>query len=153
MGASVGNFSVARPHHIPDMLSGSRLELRPNRHRRMRKTKSDRLLAPPVVCAESKAGAANDVDSSSPFNVEPSGPIDDRSLARLSWRCRRGMLENDLVLSRFLARRGATLRGDELAALGELLDLSDNDLWEIISGHAEPSDPRLAPLVAQLRVA
>ncbi len=93
------------------------------------------------------------VDSPSPFNVEPSGLIDDRSLARLSWRCRRGMLENDLVLSRFLARRGGTLRDDELAALGDLLDLSDNDLWEIISGQAEPSDRRLAPLVAQLRTA
>ena len=50
------------------------------------------------------------------------------------WRCRRGMLENDLVLSRFLDPRGATLTDDELAALGRLLDLSDNDLWEILSG-------------------
>ena len=93
------------------------------------------------------------VDLPSPRNVERSNPADDRSLARLSWRCRRGMLENDLVLSRFLARRAGTLTGDELAALGQLLDLSDNDLWEIISGQAEPSDRTLAPLVAQLRAA
>ncbi len=93
------------------------------------------------------------VDSPSPFNVERSNPADDRSFARLSWRCRRGMLENDLVLSRFLARRGATLTDDELAALGVLLDLSDNDLWKILSGQSEPADASLAPLVAQLRAA
>ena len=63
------------------------------------------------------------------------------------------MLENDLILSRFLARRGATLTDDELAALGILLDLSDNDLWEIFSGQSEPADASLAPLVAQLRAA
>ena len=91
------------------------------------------------------------VDSPSPCNVESGSTADDRSLARLTWRCRRGMLENDLVLARFLARRGTTLTGDELAALGALLDLSDNDLWEIISGQAEPTDRSLAPLVAQLR--
>jgi antitoxin CptB len=85
--------------------------------------------------------------------VEPSKPDDDRSLARLAWRCRRGMLENDLVLSRFLAQRGGTLTGDEVAALSHLLDLSDNELWDIISGQAEPHDRALAPLVAQLRAA
>jgi len=63
------------------------------------------------------------------------------------------MLENDLVLARFLARRAGTLTGDEVAALTELLDLSDNELWEIISGHAEPRNRALAPLVAQLRAA
>ena len=93
------------------------------------------------------------VDSPSPLNVEGANVVDDRSLARLSWRCRRGMLENDLVLSRFLSRRAGTLTGEEMSALGDLLDLSDNDLWEIISGHVEPSDRRLAPLVAELRAA
>jgi antitoxin CptB len=93
------------------------------------------------------------VDSPSSLNVEGANVADDRSLARLSWRCRRGMLENDLVLSRFLSRRAGTLTEEEMSALGDLLDLSDNDLWEVISGHAEPSDCRLAPLVAQLRAA
>ncbi len=93
------------------------------------------------------------VDSPSPRTVDPSLPDDDRSLARLSWRCRRGMLENDLVLSRFLARRGASLTGADLAALDALLDLPDNDLWRIISGQAEPPAAELAPLVMELRAA
>jgi len=85
--------------------------------------------------------------------VEPSFPDEDRSLARLAWRCRRGMLENDLVLSRFLARRGATLTGADLAALDTLLDLPDNDLWQIISGQAEAPGAGLGPLVTELRAA
>ena len=63
------------------------------------------------------------------------------------------MLENDLVLSRFLARRGASLTGAELAALDALLDLPDNDLWQVISGQAEPPASDLRPLVMELRAA
>jgi antitoxin CptB len=77
---------------------------------------------------------------------------DDRWLARLRWRCRRGLLENDLVLARFLDARGASLSRDELAMLDALLDLTDNDLWELIAGTAQAS-PALAPLVRQLREA
>jgi antitoxin CptB len=83
--------------------------------------------------------------------VLPAG--DDRRLARLAWRCRRGMLENDLILSRFLAARGSALGDPEVAALDRLLDLSDNDLWDLLSGRAEPAEPSLAPLVAALRAA
>ena len=93
------------------------------------------------------------VDSPSPCTVEPFLPDEDRSLARLAWRCRRGMLENDLVLSRFLARRGDSLTGADLVALDALLDLPDNDLWQIISGQIEPTATNLYPLVMELRAA
>lgn len=76
---------------------------------------------------------------------------DDRRLSRLRWRCRRGLLENDLILTRFLDSRGEAISGSELAALDQLLELSDNDLWDLLSGRAEPTDPALAPLVARLR--
>ncbi len=71
-------------------------------------------------------------------------------LSRLRWRCRRGMLENDLVLERFLALRGDALSEDEVAMLDRLLDLPDNELWDLIAGRAEPADPDVAPLVAAL---
>jgi antitoxin CptB len=74
-------------------------------------------------------------------------------LNRLRWRCRRGMLENDLILARFLEARGAGLTGNEVAALDRLLDLADNELWDLLAGRAEPDDPALAPLVAVLRTA
>jgi succinate dehydrogenase flavin-adding protein (antitoxin of CptAB toxin-antitoxin module) len=77
--------------------------------------------------------------------------LDSTRLARIRWRCRRGMLENDLVLERFLALRGAALREDEVAMLDALLDLPDTKLWELVAGLAEPEDPAVAPLVAVLR--
>ena len=72
---------------------------------------------------------------------------------RIQWRCRRGMLENDLVLARFLQARGPTLSEAEIAMLDRLLALSDNELWDLIAGRQEPSDPTVAPLLAQLRAA
>ena len=78
--------------------------------------------------------------------------IDDRVLARLRWRCRRGMLENDLVLSRFLDARGNQISAGEIAALDTLLDLSDNDLWDLLSGRQDPADAAVAPLLEHLRV-
>ncbi len=84
---------------------------------------------------------------------EPSLPasVDARWLARLRWRCRRGLLENDLILERFLDARAATLTAADVAALDLLLDYSDNDLWEMLSGRIEPADVSLLPLVACLR--
>ena len=76
---------------------------------------------------------------------------DDRILSRLRWRCRRGMLENDLILSRFLDSRGDAITDDEVAALDRLLDLGDNDLWDLLSGHREPTDAAVLPLLRSLR--
>ena len=77
--------------------------------------------------------------------------VDARWLARLRWRCRRGMLENDLILERFLDACGASLAAADVAALDLLLDYSDNDLWDILSGRMEPADISLLPLVGCLR--
>jgi antitoxin CptB len=72
-------------------------------------------------------------------------------LNRLRWRCRRGMLENDLILARFLDARGATMSEEEVAALDRLLDLADGDLWDLLAGRREPDDAALRPLLAALR--
>jgi antitoxin CptB len=84
-------------------------------------------------------------------DLPPQVAPDARWLARLRWRCRRGMLENDLILERFLDARGATLTATDVAALDLLLDYGDNDLWDILGGRAEPGDVSLHPLVAALR--
>ena len=76
---------------------------------------------------------------------------DARWLARLRWRCRRGLLENDLILERFLDARAATLTAADVAALDLLLDYSDNDLWDILSCRMEPADVSLLPLIGCLR--
>ena len=69
---------------------------------------------------------------------------------RLRWRCRRGMLENDLVLERFLAAEGPRLSGDDERDLDALLDRSDQALWDLITGRSEP-EPHLRLLVERLR--
>ena len=79
--------------------------------------------------------------------------MDATELNRLRWRCRRGMLENDLILTRFLDARGSAISAEDLAALDRLLDLSDDELWDLIAGRSEPADPGLLPVVEQLRAA
>jgi antitoxin CptB len=70
---------------------------------------------------------------------------------KLKWKCRRGLLELDIVLERFL--RDAAPREQELEALHALLDLPDNDLWEIVAGRSEDYPAHLKPVVARLRSA
>ena len=79
--------------------------------------------------------------------------MDATELNRLRWRCRRGLLENDLILARFLEARGTTMGVDEVAALDRLLDLADGELWDVLAGRAEPDDAALRPLVEALRAA
>ncbi len=72
-------------------------------------------------------------------------------LNRLRWRCRRGMLENDLILTRFLDARGDGITEQEVVALDALLELSDNELWDLLSGREEPADAAVAPLLERLK--
>jgi succinate dehydrogenase flavin-adding protein (antitoxin of CptAB toxin-antitoxin module) len=69
---------------------------------------------------------------------------------RIRWRCRRGLLELDLVLERFLQRRFDGLDGETLRRFDELLDQPDNDLLDLALGRAEP-EPRYRAIVDMLR--
>jgi antitoxin CptB len=60
-------------------------------------------------------------------------------LDRLRWHCRRGKLELDLVLVRFLDVHLAGLTPGQHEAFKTLLEYSDNDLWELISMKEEPA--------------
>jgi antitoxin CptB len=57
--------------------------------------------------------------------------IDERALSKLQWRCRRGLLENDLFIARFFQRFSAQLTVRQALALGALMELSDNDLLDV----------------------
>jgi succinate dehydrogenase flavin-adding protein (antitoxin of CptAB toxin-antitoxin module) len=50
------------------------------------------------------------------------------------------MLENDLVLERFMEEHGPALEGERLAAFRRLLAYSDADLWELICGRKTAQD-------------
>ena len=57
---------------------------------------------------------------------------------RLRWRARRGMLENDLIVSRFLDREGDVLNVTEVLALEALLDLPDSELIDLLLARKDP---------------
>jgi antitoxin CptB len=59
------------------------------------------------------------------------GLLDERALSKLRWRCRRGLLENDLFIERFFDRFDKALNVRQADALGVLMDLSDNDLLDL----------------------
>jgi antitoxin CptB len=64
--------------------------------------------------------------------------LDERALSKLKWRCRRGLLENDLLIERFFGRHEASLTVRQAGALNELMDLSDNDLLDLLLRRKEP---------------
>ena len=64
--------------------------------------------------------------------------IDARALSKLKWRCRRGLLENDLFIERFFARHEASLTQAQAQGLQVLMDLSDNDLLDLFLARKQP---------------
>ena len=82
---------------------------------------------------------------------------DPANRARLRWRSRRGLLENDLLLTRFLDAHEESLSDEEVDALTRLLDLADNPLMDLILGRSEPEGevdlPHVHALLARLRQA
>jgi antitoxin CptB len=77
--------------------------------------------------------------------------LTDLQLSKLRWRCRRGFLENDLILTRLLERRGANFSATEHDQLLSLIALDDNDLWEIIAGRNDAFPAGTDAMVATLR--
>ncbi|HET8746690.1 MAG TPA: succinate dehydrogenase assembly factor 2 [Ramlibacter sp.] len=65
--------------------------------------------------------------------------LDDRGLSKLRWRCRRGLLENDLFIERFFDRHASRLTVGQARALGDLMDLADNDLLDLLLKRKEPA--------------
>jgi antitoxin CptB len=65
--------------------------------------------------------------------------VSDADRRRLRWRARRGLLENDLLIGRFLDRYEGVLRAQDVAALKQLLELPDNDLLDLLLSRKEPA--------------
>mgnify|MGYP000657414743 FL=1 len=82
---------------------------------------------------------------------------DPANRARLRWRSRRGLLENDLVLTRFLDAHEETLSDEDVDALTRLLDLADNPLMDLLLARTEPEGeldvPQVRALLVRLRQA
>jgi antitoxin CptB len=73
-------------------------------------------------------------------------------LKRVRWRCRRGLMELEIILDRFLDKHYERLSVAERTAFDELLAYQDADLWALMSGETDESEQRKAQLVALLRL-
>jgi antitoxin CptB len=87
--------------------------------------------------------------------MEPA--LDPVALNRLKWRSRRGLLENDILIERFFARYGSSITPRQADGLRALMELSDNDLLDLLLGRCEPAGeldcPAVREVLAQMRVA
>ena len=66
--------------------------------------------------------------------------LGERELSKLRWRCRRGLLENDLLIEKFFHQHQATLTVSQAKGMGDLMELSDNDLLDLLLRRKEPND-------------
>lgn len=61
----------------------------------------------------------------------------DAEQRRFAWRCRRGLLELDIVLQDFVKKEFDSLNMSELQAFDEMLALPDNEFWDLINASKE----------------
>ena len=76
--------------------------------------------------------------------------IDERALSKLRWRCRRGLLENDLFIERFFDRYAGSLTEFQAQGLSALMELSDNDLLDLLLVRKEPEGELMRDDVVQV---
>lgn len=90
-----------------------------------------------------------DEPTASPHQADP------HRRARLRWRARRGLLENDLIFERFFERYEQDLSDADVGALTTLLELSDNELMDLLMARTEPEGdlavPAIGDVLARLR--
>jgi len=69
------------------------------------------------------------------FDVLPDGaPLPSAELSKLRWRCRRGLLENDLFIERFFNRHAPDMTVGHARSMYALMELADNDLLDVFLG-------------------
>jgi antitoxin CptB len=90
--------------------------------------------------------------------MSPTEPLlDARDLSRLRWRCRRGLLENDLFVERYFSAVGGALTQREARGLQALMDLPDNDLLDLLLARrdleGELDSPEVREVLASMRAA
>ena len=76
--------------------------------------------------------------------------LGERELSRLKWRCRRGLLENDLFIERFFRQFEETITTRQAVGLQALMDLADNDLLDLLLARREPEGETDRPEVHEV---
>ena len=73
--------------------------------------------------------------------------------AELRWRCRRGMLELDILLNTYLDSHYKTMTGEQSALFSQMLDYPDQVLFDLLLGNMHSSDQNVNRLVTAIRQA
>ena len=74
-----------------------------------------------------------------------------KELERVRWRARRGLLELDIILERFIKTHYAKLDEPERHVFEKLLDMPDNPLWDMIAGRQEATQGDQKALLEKIR--
>lgn len=74
-----------------------------------------------------------------------------RDRDRMYWGCRRGLLELDLLLRRFLDKHFDALNAQQREAFKELLAYDDNDLLDMVMERAEPVNTQINEVLGMIR--
>lgn len=74
-----------------------------------------------------------------------------KELERARWRCRRGLLELDIILQRFMDQYYTQLDEQGLEQFERLLALPDNDLWDLITARQITADDSLQQVLKLLQ--
>ena len=77
--------------------------------------------------------------------------MNQRDRERIHWHCRRGMLELDLLLERFVSQHLDALDAAQTEVFKELLAYEDNDLLDMVMGRAEPLNAQLVAVLEMMR--
>jgi antitoxin CptB len=81
--------------------------------------------------------------------------LTDMDRTRLRWRARRGLLENDLMLTKYLDAYESDLTDVDVSALTQLFELSDNELLDLLLARIEPKGaldrPAVRAVLANIR--
>ena len=76
-----------------------------------------------------------------------------KNLERVRWRSRRGLLELDIILGRFIDASYMQLNEAELLVFEALLDMPDNPLWDMIAGRQSATQEDQILLLEKIKLA
>ena len=77
--------------------------------------------------------------------------MDNKVNNRLRWKCRRGMLELDILLQNFLEDGFSSLAHDDRNLFEQLLEYEDNPLFELLMDHMQPADPNIKHVIQSIQ--
>jgi len=77
-------------------------------------------------------------------------PVESRELGKLLWRCRRGMKELDILLTRYLEEQFCDAPAAHQEAFRTLLEAPDTEIYGYLLGQRRPPTALLSSLIERI---